>query len=239
MRGRVLQDLPVKVDFETYELKEMTGPGIGNEVKALPPAEPGKPAPQPNPTNWNVVEPPTAFAYPPLAWNGARFRFEVREAPGGGNKALCKTIDNKIFQRGQVFIGHPDMKNYTIEADVMSEGNKRKMSDIGLINQRYLVVLRSNAREIELSSNLERIKEIKPFTVTPNEWHRLKIRVDVAADGSGTVRAKAWKKADPEPEAWTIEFKHANAHTNGAPGFFSLSPQDQRAWIDNIEVKAN
>ena len=240
MRGRVLQDLPVKVDFETYELKETTGPGIGNEVVALPPAEPGKPAPQPGPTNWNVVEPPTAFAYPPLAWNGARFRFEVRKAPGeGSNLALCKTIDNKLFLRGQVFIGHPDMKNYTIEADVLTEGNKRKMSDIGLINQRYLVALRGNAREIELSSNLERIKETKPFTLTPNEWYRLKVRVDVAADGSGVVRAKAWKKADPEPAEWNIEFKHASAHTNGAPGFFSLTPQEQRAWIDNIEVKPN
>ena len=240
MRGKVLPDLPIKADFEGIELNEMTGPGVGNEVKPLPPAEPGKPAPQQNPTNWNVIEPPTAFAYPPLAWNGARFRFEVRKAPGeGSNLALCKSIDNKLFQRGQVFIGHPDMKNYTIEADVLTEGNKRKMSDIGLINQRYLVVLRGNAREMELSSNLERIKEVKPFTLTPNEWYRMKVRVDVEKDGSGTVRAKAWKKADPEPAEWTLEFKHASAHKNGAPGFFSMTPQEQRAWIDNIEVKPN
>ena len=156
-----------------------------------------------------------------------------------GGKALCKSIDNKLFQRGQVFIGHPDMKNYTIEADVMSEGNKRKMSDIGLINQRYLIILRGNAREIELSSNLERIKATSPFTLTPNEWHHLKVRVDTEKDGSGTVRAKAWKKADAEPAEWTLEYKHKAAHQNGSPGFFSLSPQEQRAWIDNIEVKAN
>jgi hypothetical protein len=240
MRGKVLPDLPIKIDFEGTKLGETTGPGLGNEVVALPPSEPGKPAPQPGPTNWNVIEAPTPFSYPPLAWNGARFRFEVRKAPGEGeNLALCKTIDNKLFQRGQVFIGHPDMKNYTIEADVMSEGNKRKMSDIGLINQRYLITLRGNAREIELSSNLERLKAPKPFTMTPNEWHRLKVRVDNEKDGSATVRAKAWKKADAEPAEWTIEFKHKYAHQNGAPGFFSLSPQEQRAWIDNIEVKAN
>ena len=239
MRGKVLPDLPIKIDFEGTKLNEVTGPGLGNEVKPLV-AEPGKPAPQPAPTNWNVIEAPTPFAYPPLAWNGARFRFEVRKAPGEGeNLALCKSIDNKLFQRGQVFIGHPDMKNYTIEADVMSEGNKRKMSDIGLINQRYLVILRGNAKEIELSSNLERIKETKPFTMTPNEWHRLKVRVDADKDGSATVRAKAWKKADAEPEAWNIEFKHKNAHQNGAPGFFSLTPQEQRAWIDNVSVTAN
>ena len=156
MRGRVLPTLPIKEDFEGTELNEMTGPGLGQEPA---PAEPGKPAPAPGPTNWNVVEPPTAFAYPPLPWNGARFRFEIRKAPGDGKNALCKTIDNKLFQRGQVFIGHPDIKNYTVEADVMTEGNKRKMSEIGLINQRYLIILHGNAQEIEISRNHELIKE--------------------------------------------------------------------------------
>ena len=237
-RGRVQLDLPIKLDFESTELKEKTGPGLGNEPTALVSPGPGLPAPQPGPTNWNVIEPVTEFSYPPLPWTGARFRFEVRNLPGGG-KALCKTIDNKLFQRGQVFIGHPDMHNYTIEADVMSEGNKRKMSDIGLINQRYLVVLRGNAREIELSSNLERIKVVAPFALTPNEWYHLKVKVDVAKDGSGTVRASVWKKGDAEPATPTIEFKHKHAHQSGSPGFFSMTPQEQRAWLDNIEVKAN
>ena len=238
MRGRVLPNFPAP-DFEQFELTEKTGPGLGKEPVALPPAEPGKPAPQPGPTNWNVIEEPTAFAYPPLAWNGCRFRFDVRQAPGeGSTKALNKTIDNKLFQRGQVFIGHPDMKNYAIEADVMSEGNKRKLSDIGLINQRYLVALRGNAREIEVSSNLERLKVTQPFTLTPNEWYRLKVQVDVSADGSGVVKGKAWKKADAEPDAWTIEVPLKSAHAHGAPGFFSMTPQEQRAWIDNIKVSA-
>ena len=238
MRGRVLPDFPAP-DFEQFELTEMTGPGIGKEAIALTPPEPGKPAPAAGPTNWNVIEEPTAFAYPPLAWNGTRFRFDVRQAPAGGTKALNKTIDHKLFQRGQVFIGHSDMKNYTIEADVLSEGNKRKLSDIGLINQRYLVVLRGNGREIEVSSNLERLKVTKPFTLAPNEWYRLKARVDVAKDGSGVVKAKAWKKSEAEPAEWLIEVPHKTAHTHGAPGFFSLTPQEQRAWIDNISVTAN
>ena len=238
MRGRVMPSLPMKFDFEAIELKEKTGPGIGNEPAPPVSSGSGLPAPSPGPTNWNVAEPPTAFSYPPLAWNSCRFRFDVREAPGGG-KALCKTIDHKLFQRAQVFIGHPDMKNYTIEADVMSEGNKRKMSDIGLINQRYLVMIRGNAREIEISSNLERIRKAAPFTFTPNEWYHLKVKVDVTKDGSGTVRAKAWKKAEAEPAAWSIELEHNHAHEHGSPGIYSLAAQEQRAWLDNIEVKPN
>jgi len=53
------------------------------------------------------------------------------------------------------------------------------------------------------------------------------------------VRAKAWKKGEPEPEAWAIEVKHAHAHTHGSPGLFSFTPQEQRAWIDNLSVTPN
>ena len=44
------------------------------------------------------------------------------------SKVLAKTIDNKFFQRATVFIGTPEMSHYTIQADVMSDGNRRKMS---------------------------------------------------------------------------------------------------------------
>jgi hypothetical protein len=244
MRGRVLPTLPMKFDFENFELKEMTGPGVG-QAPVTPAAEPGKPAPSPGPTNWNVIEPPTPFAYPPLAWNAARFRFDVREAPKGGsdapagNKALCKTIDNKIFQRATIFIGHTDMKNYTIEADILSEGNKRKGADVGLINQRYLVSLKFNEQAIELSSNHERLKQQVPFKAERNVWYRMKVRVETAQDGSGIARAKVWKKGEAEPEAWAIEYTHKTAHPHGSPGIFCLTPQEQRAWIDNLEVKSN
>jgi outer membrane protein assembly factor BamB len=220
MRARVLPDIPFKNDFERFELSLSTD-------NPPPPATP------------NTVEPATAFNYPPLPWNGARFRFELRQAPAGGTKALVKTISDKRFQRSQVFIGHPDMKNYTVEADVLTEGNRRKMSEIGLINQRYLIILKGNSQQIEVTSNQERVREAAPFKVSPNTWYRLKTRVDIAKDGSGVVRAKAWPKDQPEPEAWSIEVPHKAAHQQGSPGIFSFAPQDQRAWIDNISVTAN
>jgi outer membrane protein assembly factor BamB len=244
MRGRVLSDLPLKQDFESFELTLKTGPGPNGAAAAPAPAPaPGaKPAatPPPGPTNWNAVEPPTAFSYPPLPWNGARFRFEIREAPGGeNNKALSKTIDNKIFQRAQVFIGHPDSHNYTMEADVMSEGNKRKMTEVGVINQRYAIIMKGNAQQIEVNSNQAIFRQSVPFKWVANTWYHLKTRVDVAADGSGVVRAKAWKKGEPEPEAWNIEVPHAQAHTHGCPGIFAFAPGEQHAWIDNISATQN
>lgn len=220
-KGRVLPGVPLSQDFEKYEL---------NQDTSKPPA----------PAVPNQMEPPTPFAYPPLPWNAARFKFEVRKAPGEGeNKALVKTIDDKRLQRGTVFINRSDLRNYTIEADVLSEGNKRKMSEVGLVNQRYLIVLKGNAQALEVSSNQELLKESVPFKWSPNEWYHLKARVDVAKDGSGVVRAKAWKKGEPEPAAWAIEVHHKRAHEEGSPGLFSFSPQEQRAWIDNISVTPN
>jgi len=207
IRGRVLPYLPLSQDFEAMTLPET-----------------------------NLVE-GAAFAYPPLPWIGARFKFEVRERDG--NKSLTKTIDNKFFQRATVFLGAPDAKNYTIEADVMSDGNRRKMSEVGIINQRYAIVLKGNDQKLEVSSNFERLREAVDFKWLPNTWYHLKSRVDIAADGSGIVRAKAWKRDEAEPDAWTIEVKHQTAHAEGSPGLFGFSPQDMRVYIDNIKVTAN
>jgi outer membrane protein assembly factor BamB len=111
-----------------------------------------------------------------------------------------KTIENKLFQRGQVFFGFPTLSNYTIQADVLSEGNARKMSEVGIINQRYAIILKGNSKEIEINSNQERIKTSKPFKWSPNTWYTLKSRVDMLPDGTAVVMGKAWKKGDPEPD---------------------------------------
>jgi hypothetical protein len=177
------------------------------------------------------------FAYPPLPWIGARFKFDVRDKEG--NKVLAKTTDNRFFQRATVFLGAPTAKNYTIEADVMSDGNRRKMSEVGLVNQRYYIVLKGNEQKIEVSSNFERVRALQDFKWLPKVWYHLKARVDIAPDQTGVVRAKAWKKEDPEPAQWTIEVPHKTAHQEGSPGLFGFSPQDQQVFIDNITVTAN
>lgn len=179
-----------------------------------------------------------AFAYPPLPWIGGRFKLEVQDLDG--NKVLIKTLDRILFQRSSTFIGAPDLTNYTMQADVMTDGNRRVKSVVGLINQRYTISLVGNANILEVTSNHERLKESVPFTIAANQWYTLKTRVDVAEDGSGVIRGKAWPKGEAEPEAWTIEVKHGVAHKQGAPGIFGFSPQSQKAvYLDNISVTTN
>jgi hypothetical protein len=180
----------------------------------------------------------TPMAYPPSQWLGVRVKWEVREVVG--DKVLAKTINNPLFLRALGTIGHPSASNYTMLVDIRSDGNRRTLSSAGVVNQRYLIVLKGNHQEIEVTSNEERIKESVPFAWQAGKWYTLKSRVDVAADGSGVVRAKCWPRDEPEPETWTIEVKHAHAHTHGAPGLFGFALQSRfRVYIDNIRVIPN
>ena len=206
IRGRVMPNLPIKQDFESFTLNEKDQEG-------------------------------TPFAYPPLPWIGARFKFDVRDHDG--SKVMAKTTSNRFFQRATVFIGTPEMKGYTIQADVMSDGNRRKMSEIGVINQHYLIVLKGNEQKLEINSNQDRLRVATDFKWSPKVWYRLKARVDANPDGSAIIRAKAWKREEAEPATWTLEVPHRTAHQQGCPGLFGFSPQDMRVYVDNIEVTAD
>ena len=213
IRGRVLPAPPLSEDFEGFKLTEDS-----------------------------LVDDGVKFAYPPLPWIGARFKFEVRERDG--SNVLRKTIDNKRLQRATVFIGEQGMSNYTLQADVLTDGRRRKMSDVGIINQRYYIVLKGNEQKLEINSNLDRIRV--PERGSPpnyrwkaNTWQTIKARIDVAGDGSGMIRAKVWPRAEAEPESWTLEFKHNNAHKSGSPGLFGFSPQEMPVYIDNVKVTPN
>jgi outer membrane protein assembly factor BamB len=175
------------------------------------------------------------FSYPPLPWLGARMRWQVLQQEG--TKVIGNTLDRILFQRSMNFLGRPDMKNYIVEADVMTDGNRRVMSTVGLINQRYNISLIGNHQKIEIVSNYDRFKASVPFTIKPKIWYHLKTRVDINSNGSGTVRAKAWKRDEEEPTEWTIEAPHDKPHKNGSPGIFAFSPQSQkRVFIDNLKV---
>ncbi len=178
------------------------------------------------------------FGFPPLPWIGGRFRWEVREKDG--SNVLAKTTDNPFLSRALTFVGHPEESNYTIAADVMSDGNRRGMGEMGLINQRYIIRLKGNEDKIEVNSNVERLRVSAPVTLAPKVWYRLKTRVDVDKDGTATVRAKVWKRADDEPGDWTIEVKHEHGHTSGVPGIYGFSTQPAfRVYADNIEITSN
>ena len=114
------------------------------------------------------------------------------------------------------------------------------MSTGGVINQRYIIALVGNAQILEVVSNHDRLKASVPFRWRPKAWYRITSRVDVTADGRGTIRAKAWPRDEDEPADWTIEVDHHHAHTNGAPGLYGFSPQSRfPVYLDNVRITPN
>ena len=77
------------------------------------------------------------MGFPPLPWLGARVKWHAIEKDG--SKVITNRLDNILFQRTMNFVGRSDMRNYTVEADVMTDGTRRVMSSVGLVNQRYLI----------------------------------------------------------------------------------------------------
>ena len=179
------------------------------------------------------------MAAPPRPyWIGANKKWEVREVDG--HQVLARTLDNPLFQRTISMIGDPRQSNYEMTVDVKSDGNRRTMSSGGMINQRYLIILKGNHQALEVTSNEELIKERVKFRWKAGKWYRLKSRVDTNPDGSGVVRAKAWQRDLPEPDAWTIEVQVPNVNRNGSPGLYGFTPQSRfRVYLDNIKVTPN
>ena len=181
----------------------------------------------------------TDVGFPPLAWLGARVKWHIFEKDG--NKFAGNRLDSLLFMRTMNFIGGPAMKNYTFEADVMTDGNRRVMSNVGVVNQRYLFNMAANNRILEVSSTHERFAASVPFEATANTWYRLKTRVDRDATGEGGfVRAKLWPRGEPEPAKWTLEVRQARLHQQGAPAVYAFSPQSmKRVFVDNLSITAN
>ena len=207
-RGRILQDLPYEENFEE---------GFSLTQKSSD---------------------QIPFSYAPLAWLGARMRWQVQEL--SGNLVAGNTLDRILFQRAINFVGHKDMNNYTAEADVMTDGDRRIKSNIGLINQRYIFALIGNGQKLEIISNYDRFRHSVPFSFKTNIWYTLKTRVDILEDGTGMIRAKAWPKSAEEPDQWTIEVAHETPHLQGAPGVYAMSPQSKKkVYFDNLSIRYN
>jgi len=177
-------------------------------------------------------------ARPPSHWLGSGPKWDIRQV--GDTQIVAKTLADPIFQRTFGFFGHPDWHDYTIEADMMVDGSRRMISSIGVVNQRYLLLLKGNYQELEIQSNHERVKHSVPFAIRPGVWYRLRMRCDNGSDGSVTIRGKAWPRDEAEPEGWTIEYTHANGHRHGAAGLFGFSINDRfKVFMDNLAAHPN
>jgi outer membrane protein assembly factor BamB len=175
---------------------------------------------------------------PPAWWTGAAGKVFQRDVQGVG-KVLVRPRDETVGRRAKVLMGPATLKSYTIEADVRGIEQRRQRGDIGVINQRYALVLFGNGQKLELHpwQAADEMTVRVPFKWDANTWYRMKLRVDPQADGTALVRGKVWPTGQPEPDAWTIEKRDKIPHLEGSPGLYGDGISE--LYFDNVAVYPN
>jgi outer membrane protein assembly factor BamB len=116
---------------------------------------------------------------PPPFWVNAAVKFVVRAVDG--NRVLVKLAENPFAfaKRTRPFFGPADLSNYTIEADVRSMEKRRQIADVGIVAQRYELVLFGNHQRVELQPwQPETARTVKAdFPWKPDTWYVMKLEV--------------------------------------------------------------
>ena len=182
----------------------------------------------------------------PSHWINATGKFAVQDVEGG--KVLVKLANNPFAfaKRTRPFFGSPDLSNYTIEAEVRSKDVRRVMSDVGIVAQRYELVLFGNHQRLELQPWQPEIARTvkKAFPWTKDTWYVMKLEVQNLDGQNVRARGKVWPKGQPEPAEWTIERVDPIGSRQGSAGIYADVPNadpkgGSEIYYDNIKVYPN
>jgi outer membrane protein assembly factor BamB len=182
----------------------------------------------------------------PSHWINATGKFAVRDEEG--SKVLVKLANNPFAfaKRTRPFFGPPDLSNYTIEAEVRSKDIRRVMSDVGIVAQRYELVLFGNHQRLELQPWQPEVQRTvkKEFPWTKDTWYVMKLEVQALEGSNVRARGKVWPKGQPEPAEWTIERVDPIGSLKGSPGIYADVPNadpkgGSEVYYDNIKVYPN
>jgi outer membrane protein assembly factor BamB len=183
---------------------------------------------------------------PPPHWANATGKFAVRDLDG--SKVLVKLAENDFAfaKRCRPFMGNTEYSNYTIQSDVRgSEKLRRQMGDIGLVAQRYELVLFGNHQRLELQPwqpEVQRTVKVN-YAWKADTWYVMKLEVQTLTKGQVRARGKVWPKGQPEPAAWTVSRIDPIGSVKGAPGLYADAPSrvggGSELYFDNIRVSPN
>jgi hypothetical protein len=188
------------------------------------------------PWTWDFESP--AAEAPPAWWVGAPTKVFQRTVEGVG-KVLIRPRDESVGRRAKVFFGQPNLAGYTVEADVRGREQRRQRGDVGLINERYGLVLFGNGQKLELHpwQAADEMTTRVDFKWDADKWYRMKLRVEHQKDGTARIRGKVWAADAAEPAAWTIEKVDRIPHVMGSPGIYADGISD--VYFDNVKVYRN
>jgi len=185
----------------------------------------------------------------PPGWIGVDAKTELIEMDG--SVVLHKKAERPSakYTRMFAFSGEPIPANYTVELDMMGTPKKGRyptLSDMGMINSRYLGVLLGQEKVIRIVSwsPIPRLQEEVPFDWQPNVWYRGKLSVE-PDDSGAVIRAKFWPRDEAEPDDWNIVVHDPCPNQEGSPGIYayskgtSASKPGASCYFDNYKVTLN
>ncbi len=189
----------------------------------------------------------------PAGWIGVDGKTKLVERDGGIVLQKLTESPSAPACRMQAY-SHPPLKiGHTVEADLLGaakEGTESReqpvLSDMGLINDRYDLMLLGEEQQLRLVTwpSLPRLQKEVAFAWKPGVWYRAKVRVEMKGD-QAWVRGKAWPKGESEPEAWQVEMMDPCPNMEGSPGLYAYTkgatPKRAGAvsFFDNYRVYAN
>ena len=168
----------------------------------------------------------------------------------------------KLGTRSRMWMGSHTLSNYTVQADIqLQQGTAGeasadepapegppavataiKLPTAGLINSRYTFALFGPNQEARLYSwctHPERTQAAVAMDLEAGVWYRLKLRVVPNPEASGAkVQGKVWRRGDPEPGEWTLQFEDKAPNVQGSPGLFG-DAKEAEFFVDNLSVTPN
>jgi outer membrane protein assembly factor BamB len=180
----------------------------------------------------------------PGGWVNTQGKFLVKTIDG--EKVLAKVNDKSspLIARGNAFIGLPNYKDYTIEADIQGTKVHNVMPDMGIVANRYTLMLEEGKKlRIVSWDALPRVDLTIPFKAEPGVWYRLKLTVEVQGD-KGTIKGKAWQRDTPEPEEWHV-LHDPRPNEEGAPALYGYvrgivdGQPGTEIYYDNVRITPN
>jgi outer membrane protein assembly factor BamB len=184
---------------------------------------------------------------PPTFWINATGKYAVRDVEKNGNKVLVKLAENPFAfaKRTRPFFGSTDLSDITIEADVRALERRRQIGDVGVVAQRYELVLFGSHQRLELQPwqpEVARTQRVE-YKWEKDKWYTMKLEVQNLDKGRVRARGKVWPKGEPEPSAWTIERIDPIGNVSGSAGIYSDAPSNpaggSEIYYDNIKVYKN
>jgi outer membrane protein assembly factor BamB len=183
----------------------------------------------------------------PGGWVNTQGKFEVVKL--GNQMVLQKTAVNPspLVARANAYIGLPSLTGYTIEAEVMGGKVRGDLPDMGVVANRYTLVLVGNEQKLRLISwdAIPRIDATIRFDWKPDVWYHMKLTVEVQGD-KAVARGKVWERGQEEPKKWTVEVTDPIGNKEGSPALYGnalavLGPDKPGTpiYYDNVKVTPN